>query len=155
MAKKVDALVRANSTTEDLQAPGASLPLDGFSRWNTVRLFIPISHEQVRLLEIEGLFPPRVHLSPNVSAWANRELHRWIADPAGYRAPVSDAEPVIGHKRTRAHTAPVAPIDPSSIGDGSNSAARRRFEQLHIADKARKAAVKGTVETEARTPDAS
>jgi prophage regulatory protein len=70
-----------------LPAPEA-LPLDGFSRWNDLRAFIPLSRETVRKRELEGRFPRRQHLgSLRSAAWANREIHRWIADPANYRAP--------------------------------------------------------------------
>ncbi|MFG6727366.1 hypothetical protein ACGY1D_07480 [Burkholderia pseudomallei] len=144
MAMTVDTLARADSTTEEVQASAPSLPLDGFSRWCTVRVFIPISHEQARLLEIARRFPSRVRISTGVSAWPNRELHRWIADPSGYRAPVSDLEPVIGRKRSA--TVPVTPPN-SAEEDAESAARRRRFEQLHAADKARKAAAKGSAKT--------
>jgi prophage regulatory protein len=64
-----------------------SLPLDGFTRWNDLKRFIPLCHESVRLRELAGRFPKRVRLgSARCVAWPNREIHRWLADPAGYRA---------------------------------------------------------------------
>lgn len=67
---------------------GETLPLDGFTRWNKLRLFVPFSHETIRQREKAGKFPRRQHLgSARCAAWPNRELHRWFADPANYRAP--------------------------------------------------------------------
>lgn len=71
-------------------SPSESLPLDGFSRWKDLRAFVPFSRETLRKREIEGRFPRRQSLgSQRCTAWSNRELHKWIADPAGYRAEVS------------------------------------------------------------------
>lgn len=67
--------------------PPEALPLDGFTRWIGLEPFVPFSRETLRKRELEGRFPKRVHLSQRCAAWPNRELHRWFADPAGYRAP--------------------------------------------------------------------
>ncbi|MCA8422049.1 AlpA family transcriptional regulator [Burkholderia seminalis] len=68
------------------QSEPRSLPLDGFTRWNDLRCIVPLSHEAVRLRERDGRFPKRVQLgSARCVGWPNRELHRWLADPAGYR----------------------------------------------------------------------
>ncbi|RQQ13279.1 AlpA family phage regulatory protein [Burkholderia stagnalis] len=65
-----------------------SLPFDGFTRWNDLKRFVPLSHESVRKRELAGRFPRRVQLgSARCVAWKNSEVHRWFADPAGYRAP--------------------------------------------------------------------
>lgn len=63
-----------------------ALPADGFSRWNNLRDLVPFSRETLRKREKEGKFPRRVHLTQRCAAWPNRELHRWFADPVGYRA---------------------------------------------------------------------
>lgn len=63
-----------------------ALPADGFSRWNNLRGLVPFSRETLRKREKEGKFPRRVHLTQRCAAWPNRELHRWFADPVGYRA---------------------------------------------------------------------
>ncbi|HDR9080657.1 TPA: AlpA family phage regulatory protein [Burkholderia vietnamiensis] len=64
-----------------------ALPADGFTRWNSLRAFVPFSRETVRKREKEGRFPRRQHLgSERCAAWPNRELHRWFADPVNYRA---------------------------------------------------------------------
>lgn len=62
-----------------------SLPLDGFTRWNELKRIVPLSHESVRQRELKGRFPKRVQLgSARCVAWPNREIHRWLADPANY-----------------------------------------------------------------------
>lgn len=66
--------------------PPNALPLDGFSRWNDLREFLPFSRETLRKREIEGRFPRRVHLSQRCAAWPNREIFKWFADPVNYRA---------------------------------------------------------------------
>ncbi|MCA8080867.1 helix-turn-helix transcriptional regulator [Burkholderia cepacia] len=73
--------------TGGAHAETQSLPLDGFTRWNDLKRFIPLSHESVRLRELAGRFPKRVQLgSARSVGWPNREIHRWLSDPAGYRA---------------------------------------------------------------------
>jgi prophage regulatory protein len=63
-----------------------ALPADGYSRWNNLRELVPFSRETLRKREKEGRFPRRVQLgSARCVAWSNREIHRWIADPVGYR----------------------------------------------------------------------
>lgn len=65
-----------------------SLPLDGFTRWADLKHLIPLSHESVRQRELRGRFPKRQQLGSALCvAWPNREIHRWLADPSGYRAP--------------------------------------------------------------------
>ncbi|CAJ3516422.1 phage transcriptional regulator AlpA [Burkholderia pseudomallei] len=86
MASKNHNVPQANGTQSEPQ----SLPLDGFTRWADLKRIVPMSHEAVRLREIAGRFPKRVQLgSARCVAWPNREIHRWLADPAGYRVPES------------------------------------------------------------------
>ncbi|VWC44395.1 helix-turn-helix transcriptional regulator [Burkholderia lata] len=76
------------ATPDAAQATPQSLPLDGFTRWSDLKHFIPLSQESVRTRELAGRFPKRVQLgSARCVAWPNREIHRWLADPAGYRVP--------------------------------------------------------------------
>ncbi|WP_186147695.1 helix-turn-helix transcriptional regulator [Burkholderia gladioli] len=72
-----------------LQTPDG-LPLDGFSRWESLRRFIPLSRETVRQRELEGRFPRASRLTQRCTVWPNREIHRWMADPLNYRS----ADPV-------------------------------------------------------------
>lgn len=68
------------------QEPSA-LSLDGYTRWNDLKRIIPLSHESIRQRELKGRFPKRVQLgSARCVAWKNSEIHRWLADPTGYRA---------------------------------------------------------------------
>lgn len=75
------------SATDGATPEPQSLPLDGFTRWADLKHLIPLSHESIRQRELKGRFPKRVQLgSARSVAWPNREIHRWLADPAGYRA---------------------------------------------------------------------
>ncbi|MFM0614537.1 transcriptional regulator [Paraburkholderia nemoris] len=76
----------AHAVTSAHLSPSESLPLDGFSRWNDLRAFLPFSRETLRKRELEGRFPRRQHLTQRCAVWPNRELHRWFADPVGYTA---------------------------------------------------------------------
>ena len=35
----------------------------------------------------EGSFPPQLKISVHGAGWSEAEVERWIADPAGWRAP--------------------------------------------------------------------
>jgi predicted DNA-binding transcriptional regulator AlpA len=86
MAKALSAANRA------AQPEPKSLPLDGFTRWNDLKRIVPLSHESIRQRELKGRFPKRVQLgSARCVGWPNRELHKWLADPAGYRLEADDA----------------------------------------------------------------
>ena len=83
MATEVELPIPTSNQPESL-----ALPLDGYTRWADLKRIIPMSHEAVRLREIAGRFPKRVQLgSARCVGWPNREIHRWLADPANYRAP--------------------------------------------------------------------
>ncbi|WP_186172956.1 helix-turn-helix transcriptional regulator [Burkholderia gladioli] len=75
------------TTAASLLLSPQTLPLDGYSRWQNLQHLVPLSREAIRLREIAGRFPRRVQLgSQRCVAWPNREIHRWLADPANYRA---------------------------------------------------------------------
>ncbi|MDR5770192.1 MULTISPECIES: AlpA family phage regulatory protein [unclassified Caballeronia] len=63
-----------------------SLPLDGLSRWNDIKHFVPMSRESLRQRELSGRFPRRQYLTKRCAVWSNREIHQWFADPVNYRA---------------------------------------------------------------------
>jgi len=63
-----------------------TLPADGMSRWNQIAPFAPFSRETFRLLVIAGKAPQPVKLSERCTAYPNRELHKFFADPLNYRA---------------------------------------------------------------------
>jgi predicted DNA-binding transcriptional regulator AlpA len=72
--------------TQENAPTGARLPVDGLSRWEQIKVFVPLSRESVRQRELAGRFPRRQHLTKRCAVWPNREIHRWLADPLNYRA---------------------------------------------------------------------
>lgn len=38
----------------------------------------------------EGTFPPQLRISVNGAGWSEAEINRWVANPAAYRAPLTD-----------------------------------------------------------------
>ena len=66
--------------------PHEVIPPTGKSRWSQIKPFIPVSMEKFRLLSNEGLAPPRIKIGERIAMYDNAELHRWLAEPAGYRA---------------------------------------------------------------------
>ncbi|MEW9581380.1 transcriptional regulator [Paraburkholderia sp. DGU8] len=66
-------------------SPSESLPLDGYSRWNDLKPFVPFCRETWRKRELAGKAPRRIHLSARCACWSNRELHRFFADPVNYK----------------------------------------------------------------------
>ncbi|MDY7579442.1 transcriptional regulator [Herbaspirillum sp. RTI4] len=65
-----------------------SLPSDGMSRWKQILPYSPFSREKFRQLVIAGKAPPPIKFSDRCTAYSNRELHRFFADPLNYRADV-------------------------------------------------------------------
>jgi prophage regulatory protein len=74
----------AKRVAEHDQAP--TLPTVGMCRWDTLSRFVPISRESWRKLVIAGKAPKPVKLSERCTMYSNAEVHRWLADPAGYVA---------------------------------------------------------------------
>ncbi len=64
----------------------AILPFTGKSRWPQLKQFIPVSREKFRQLSVAGLAPKRERIGTRVTFYDNAEVHRWLADPANYRA---------------------------------------------------------------------
>lgn len=73
------------STTMDVQVP-QTLPLIGHSRWAQLEPFLPVCRETWRTMCREGRAPAPIRLSERCTVWDNREVHRWIADPLGYKS---------------------------------------------------------------------
>lgn len=63
-----------------------NLPFDGMSRWNQIAPFSPFCREKFRQLVRAGKAPQPVKFSERCTAYPNRELHRFFADPLNYRA---------------------------------------------------------------------
>ena len=57
------------------------------SRWNQIAPFSPFSREKFRQLVIAGKAPQPIKFSERCTAYANRELHKFFADPLNYQAP--------------------------------------------------------------------
>lgn len=61
------------------------LPAVGMSRWQQLQHVIPVSREKWRQLCMAGRAPAPIRLSERCTVYKNSEVHRWIADPIGYR----------------------------------------------------------------------
>jgi predicted DNA-binding transcriptional regulator AlpA len=56
------------------------------SRWAQIAPFCPFSREKFRQLVNAGKAPKPVRFSERCTAYPNRELHRFFADPLNYKA---------------------------------------------------------------------
>jgi prophage regulatory protein len=65
-----------------------TLPADGMSRWKQFAPFSPFSREKFRQLVNAGKAPQPVKFSKRCTAYSNRELHKFFADPLNYSAEV-------------------------------------------------------------------
>ncbi|GJL73135.1 MAG: hypothetical protein NMNS01_23340 [Nitrosomonas sp.] len=66
--------------------PNTPIPLTGKSRWARIAPHIPVSREVFRKLGDKGRAPLPIRLTLRCSVFDNAEIHRWLADPAKYRA---------------------------------------------------------------------
>ena len=62
------------------------LPMDGWSRWSDIEIFIPFSKELWRQLSRDGFAPPVIRFTPRCSFQENREILLWLKNPKDYRA---------------------------------------------------------------------
>lgn len=62
------------------------LPRVGLSKWAQIAPFIPVCRESWRKLGLAGKAPQPIRMSRTCSVYSNAEVHRWLADPLGYRA---------------------------------------------------------------------
>lgn len=74
------------AVTQVAEAAPPALPIVGMSRWQQLRHFVPVSRETWRKLGLAGRAPAAIRLSDRCSLYPNTEVHRWLADPVGYRA---------------------------------------------------------------------
>lgn len=63
-----------------------TLPRIGHSRFSGIKPFIPVCAETWRKLCLAGKAPRPIKLSKRCTVYSNEEIHRWLADPIGYRA---------------------------------------------------------------------
>jgi predicted DNA-binding transcriptional regulator AlpA len=61
-----------------------TLPTVGMCRWDTLSQFVPIGRESWRKLVNAGRAPKPVKLSERCTMYSKIEVHRWLADAAGY-----------------------------------------------------------------------
>lgn len=73
--------------TKQLPIP-ETLPATGKSRFNQFKKFIPVSREKFRQLAKEGRAPQPERMGIRCTFYDNKELHKWLSDPIGYRAEV-------------------------------------------------------------------
>lgn len=79
--------------TQEIHAAPVSktLPADGMSRWNQIAPFSPFSREKFRQLVNAGKAPQPVKFSERCTAYPNRELHKFFADPLNYSVTPANA----------------------------------------------------------------
>jgi len=78
-------MAKQTESTNPTATPSQTLPADGMSRWNQIAQFSPFSREKFRQLVIAGKAPQPVKFSLRCTAYQNRELHKFFADPLNYR----------------------------------------------------------------------
>ncbi|QJP74172.1 transcriptional regulator [Burkholderia glumae] len=61
------------------------LPIVGLSKWSQIQPFVPFCRETWRKLVLAGKAPQAIRLSDNCTVYKNEEVHRYLADPVGYR----------------------------------------------------------------------
>lgn len=77
----------ANSVeNEPKESAPLILPSTGLSKWPQIKPFLPIGRETWRKLVLAGKAPQPIRLSETSVFYRNEEVHRWIADPAGYKS---------------------------------------------------------------------
>lgn len=68
-----------------------TLPAIGFSRWEQLKHFIPVSRETWRKLVREGRAPQPQRWTERCTVYSNEEVWRWMKDPAAYQVQKSSA----------------------------------------------------------------
>jgi prophage regulatory protein len=69
-----------------------ALPSVGMSRWQQLRHVIPVSRETWRQLCLAHKAPAPIRLSDRCTMYRNADVHRWLADPIGFRQTEGGAE---------------------------------------------------------------
>jgi predicted DNA-binding transcriptional regulator AlpA len=83
---------RITPAAESGQLSEPTLPRIGRSKFSQIEPFIGMCRESWRKLGLIGRAPRPIRLTSSCSLYDNAEVHRWIADPAGYRAHETAAE---------------------------------------------------------------
>ena len=64
------------------------LPATGHSRWSQIKKYSPYSREKFRQLSIAGRAPQPIRDGVRCTYYRNEEIHKWLANPLGYRVEV-------------------------------------------------------------------
>lgn len=65
---------------------------DRIIRFNTVRDRTGLSRSTIYRKIAEGTFPAQLKISTNGAGWKESDIDRWIANPAGWRPPVTTTD---------------------------------------------------------------
>ena len=65
---------------------------DRIVRLNTVLGRTGLSRSTIYRKIAEGTFPAQIRISINGAGWRESDIDRWVADPAGWRAPVTTTD---------------------------------------------------------------
>ena len=88
MAMQSQATATASPKPKKAKYARTLLPSDGMSRWLEFENFCPFSREKFRQLVRAGKAPQPVKFSERCTAYPNRELHKFFADPLNYSVAV-------------------------------------------------------------------
>ena len=73
------------TSKNDLPRPKV-LPHDGCSRWSQFAEFSPVCRETVRRLSLQGKAPKPIRMGIRCTFYQNKELHKFLANPLGYKS---------------------------------------------------------------------
>jgi predicted DNA-binding transcriptional regulator AlpA len=62
-----------------------TLPLIGMSRFSQFKKFLPLSREKFRQLSKAGKAPKAIRMGTRLTMYENKEIHRFLANPLGYK----------------------------------------------------------------------
>jgi predicted DNA-binding transcriptional regulator AlpA len=79
-------MMSAPESTASVAATAPVLPAVGLSTWRQIAPFLPFGRETWRKLVRAEKAPQPIRLSGTCAAYRNEEIHRYLADPTGYRA---------------------------------------------------------------------
>jgi prophage regulatory protein len=65
------------------------LASDRIIRLKTILARTGLSRSTIYRKIAEGTFPPQLKISTNGAGWRESDIDRWVADPAGWRAPMT------------------------------------------------------------------
>lgn len=77
-------MTKTSETADAGHAATPILPHIGRSKFSQIEPFIGMCRESWRKLGLAGKAPRPIRLTSSCSLYDNAEVHRWIADPAGY-----------------------------------------------------------------------